>query len=70
MTMPDNLYDAFVDNKWDAASLAVRLVKAGVFFETEPWPDGQWRIAVKQDASHVMDEALIALGIESSGGHA
>ncbi len=63
-------YDAFVQGWVEAAMITGQLLEAGVSFNVEPWPEGQWRIAVKQDASRLLDKALRTANIYSSGGHA
>ena len=68
--MTEYLYDAFVQGWEEADMVTIQLLAAGVSFNVELWPEGQWRIAVKQDASHLLDKALRAAYIYSSGGHA
>ena len=60
--MSEKMYDVRVTSISGTMNVVQQLVRDGVSFTVEPWPYDEWRIAVSQDASQVLESALELTG--------
>ena len=60
--MSEMMYDVHVTSTSRAANVVKQLIMDGVRFTVEPWPHDEWCIAVRQDASQVLESALELTG--------